>query len=116
MSHKKKLKLSPAMKLGMMIILLEGKHLKFHPRLPRSWHSWRFISLNPITPRELLDGRKIPESFGRATARALLRRSLIKKTMKYDRTPLGFTEQGLHKIKQWPEYGEIIAMKVAHDL
>ena len=110
---KKKLKLSPAMKLGMMLILLEGKSLEYHSG---SLQMWRFASQNPITSRELLDGRKIPETLGKATVRALLRRGLIKKTMRYGRTPLGFTEQGLHKIKRWPEYGEIIAMKVVHDL
>ncbi len=114
---KKKLKLSPAMKMGMMLVLLEGKYLR-DTRAFKRYSKVVGLGELPIEHRELSDGRKIPIKIFTDTLFALRRRGLIKGVTRYFRTMAGveLTKQGLHKIKQWPEYGEIIALKVLNDL
>lgn len=113
---KKKRKLSPAMKLGMMLILLEGENLVYKRDAERHLLDWILCSVYPITPRELLDGRKIPIILQKVTDAALQKRGLISKGSKYSRNSKRLTKRGLYRIKQWPEYDEIIVMKVLNDL
>ncbi|MCK4827731.1 hypothetical protein KA005_69025, partial [bacterium] len=105
MSHKKKLKLSPAMKMGMMLILLEGRHLIYTHSIGPTRGNWWRVSSPWITPRELCDGHTIPMLLEDATNIALIRRGLISRGSYYNKGRR-LTKKGLYKIKQWPEYGE----------
>ena len=119
---KKKLKLSPAMKLGMMLILLEGNKLVYANYVNKG--KWYMNSPYPAIDKDLSNDCKIPAQISTCTISALERRGLARGNHRrfisshniHTAEGIYLTKQGLHRIKQWPEYGEIIAMKVIHDL
>lgn len=119
---KKKLKLSPAMKMGMMLILLEGKKLVYATLISKRkwWISSPYLDMDKV----LFNGRRISDKVSTCTISALERRGLVKGNQRrfapeynnHAANGVYLTKQGLHRIKQWPEYEEIIAIKVLNDL
>ena len=106
--------LSSAMKEALMIIFMyEGELIEMETQ--RS-HEWRVPGLKE-TSITLLSGRIIRTSINIKTLKALWKRGLsIQKGRRWSLLTPRLTKKGLYRIRQWPEYGELLALRTLEDL
>lgn len=97
----------------MMIFLYEGDLIEMETQ--RS-HEWRVPGLKE-TSITLLSGRVIRTAISVNTLKALWKRGLsVQKGRRRSLLTPRLTKHGIYVLGQWPEYGELLALRTLEDL